>query len=66
VRFFQNLGYDENILAVYEEGLVKGESLLSVPCSPETRYEVGHLLIAQGGHAVIYFGVGTAETLTRP
>jgi hypothetical protein len=34
VRWLQRLGYDRNILDVYEEALDKGESLITVPCDP--------------------------------
>ena len=48
------LGYTQNIFAVYEEGLRKQEALISVPCSPDRRYEVRNLLLDRGGHAIIY------------
>ncbi|HLR96592.1 MAG TPA: hypothetical protein VK053_18860 [Jiangellaceae bacterium] len=66
VRLLQNLGYDENILAVYEEGLRKGEAVLCVPCSPDRRHDVGRLLIARGGHAVVGFTGTSAETFSGP
>ena len=66
VRWLQNLGYDQNILAVYEETLEKGEALITVPCAPEDRHRLSQLMIARGAHGVIYFGPGTAETLTAP
>lgn len=66
VRFLQNLGYTQSILAVYDEGLRKHEALISIPCRADRRYAVGKLLQGQGGHAIIYFGPGTAETLTPP
>jgi hypothetical protein len=66
VRFLQNLGYDESILAVYYEGLSKGECLLTVPCPAVDRYRLGQVLVARGAHGVIYFGAGAAETLTAP
>jgi hypothetical protein len=66
VRTLQNLGYDENILAVYDEGLRSQEALMTVPCAPERRYEVGNLLRARGAHGIIYFGRGRAETLSGP
>jgi len=34
VRWLQRLGYDRNILDVYEEALDKGESLITVPWTP--------------------------------
>jgi hypothetical protein len=66
MRWLQNLGYDQNILAVYEEALEKGEALITVPCAPEDRHRLSQLMIARGAHGVIYFGPGTAETLTAP
>jgi hypothetical protein len=66
VRFFQNLGYTQNILAVYEEGLRQQGALISIPCPADRRYEIRKLLLARGGHAIIYFGPWTAETLTPP
>ncbi|KGN34979.1 hypothetical protein N802_00280 [Knoellia sinensis KCTC 19936] len=66
VRFFQQLGYDQNMLLVHEEGLKAGEALVTIPCSFGERLEVGRALRASGAHAIIYFGPGTAETLTAP
>jgi hypothetical protein len=66
VRWFQNLGYDENILAVYEEALDDGQSLLTVPCPADSRYRVAGLLAANGAHGVIYFTANGAETLSGP
>ena len=66
VRTMQSLGYDQNILAVYDEGLTSGQALVTVPCAATRRYEIGNVLRACGAHAIIYFGVGTAETLSAP
>jgi hypothetical protein len=66
VRALQSLGYDQNILAVYDEGLRSGLALMTVPCPPVRRYEVGNVLRARGAHSIIYFGAGTAETLSGP
>lgn len=66
LRTLQRMGYDESILAVYDEGLRSGEALVTVPCDPENRYEIGRTLRGHGGHAIIYFGRGRAETLTGP
>jgi hypothetical protein len=66
VRALQSLGYDQNILAVYDEGLRSGQALVTVPCAPIKRYEVGNGMRARGAHAIIYFGVGAAETLSGP
>ncbi len=65
-RAFQSLGYDQNILAVYDEGLRSGEALMTVPCATARRYEIGDVLRGRGAHAIIYFGAGTAETLSGP
>jgi len=66
VRWPQTRGYDRNILDVYEEGLDKGEALITVPCAPADSRRLGRLILPHGAHAVIYFGSGTAETLTAP
>ncbi len=66
VRTLQNLGYDQSILAVYDGGLRSGEALMTVPCPAERRYDIGNALRARGGHGIIYFGAGTAETLSAP
>lgn len=66
VRALQSLGYDQNILAVYYEGLKSGQALMTVPCAAARRYEIGNVLRARGAHAIIYFGAGTAETLSAP
>jgi hypothetical protein len=66
VRWLQTRGYDRNILDVYEEGLEKGEALITVPCSPADSRRLGRLLLPHGARGVIYFGPGTAETLTAP
>jgi hypothetical protein len=66
VRWLQTRGYDRNILDVYEEGLNKGEALITLPCAPADSRRLGRLMLPHGAHAVIYFGPGTAETLTAP
>jgi hypothetical protein len=66
VRALQSLGYDQNILAVYDEGLRSGQALMTVPSAPVRRYEVGNVLRARGAHSIIYFGAGSAETLSGP
>ena len=65
-RALQSLGYDQNILAVYDEGLRSGQALVTVPCTPARRYEVGNVMRARGAHSIIYFGAGAAETLSGP
>ena len=66
VRWSQTRGYDRNILDVYEEGLDKGEALITVPCAPADSRRLGRVMLPHGARAVIYFGPGTAETLTAP
>ena len=53
-------------MAVYYEGLSKGESLLTVPCPAVDRYRLGQVLVARRAHGVIYFGAVSADTLTAP
>ncbi|HJQ87209.1 MAG TPA: hypothetical protein VJ820_07085 [Propionibacteriaceae bacterium] len=66
IRWLQTRGYDRNILDVYEEGLNNGEALITVPCAPADSRRLGRVMLPHGAHAVIYFGPGTAETLTAP
>jgi hypothetical protein len=66
VRWLQRVGYDRNILDVYEEALDKGESLITVPCAQADSRHLARLILHHGAHGVIYFGPGTAETLTAP
>jgi hypothetical protein len=66
IRWLQTIGYDQNILAVYEEALDNGEALITVPCAPADSRRLGRLMLPHGAHGVIYFGPGTAETLTSP
>src|SRR3954453_13553790 len=58
VRAMQSLGYDQNFLAVYDEGLRSGQALMTVPCAAARRYEIGNVLRGLGAHAIIYFGAG--------
>jgi hypothetical protein len=55
-----------HILAVYDDWLRSGQALMTVPCAPEQRYEVGNGLRARGAHSIIYFGRASAETLSGP
>jgi hypothetical protein len=66
VRWLQTRGYDRNILDVYEEGLEKGEALITVPCALADSRHLARLIVRHGAHGIIYFGPGTAETLTAP
>jgi hypothetical protein len=54
IRWLQTRGYDRNILDVYEEGLDKGEALITVPCAPADSRRLGRLMLPHGAHAVIY------------
>ena len=66
VRTLQNLGIDENALDVYDEGLRKGETLITIPCAIESARDIAYLLQPRGGHAMIYWGRGTRELLSGP
>lgn len=65
-RFFQNLELHPEHPRGVRRRLRKQEALISVPCTDDKRYMVGMLLLERGGHAIIYFDPGTAETLTQP
>jgi hypothetical protein len=66
VRVLQNLGIDENALDVYDEGLRKGETLITIPCERASARDIAYLLQPHGGHAMIYWGRGTRELLSAP
>ena len=66
VRWLQTRGYDRNIPDVYEEALDNGEALITVPCAQADSRHLARLMLPHGAHGVIYFGPGTAETLTAP
>lgn len=66
VRFFQNWGYDDAVLNLYDEGLRKGESAMMIPSTREDKAEFARLLLQHQGHAIHYFGVHTAESLSGP
>jgi len=61
VRAFQQLGYDETTLAIYDEALRDGEFLLHVPARPADRGRIAALLQRHYVHDVGYFGQGTFE-----
>ena len=61
VRAFQQLGYDGNTLAVYDEALGHRELVLHVPASPAERSRIAALLQRHHVHDVGYFGPGTFE-----
>jgi hypothetical protein len=66
LRFFESWGYQAEIMKLYDEGLRKGESMIVVPLSYSERDDIGRLLVQNHGHAVYYFGIGRAESLTAP
>jgi len=66
VRFFQNWGYDDAVLNLYDEGLRKGESAVMIPSTREDKASLARLLRQHQGHAIHYFGVQSAESLSGP
>jgi nucleotide-binding universal stress UspA family protein len=66
VRFFQNWGYDDAVLNLYDEGLRKGESAVMIPSTQEDKAALARLLRQHQGHAIHYFGVQSAESLSGP
>jgi hypothetical protein len=65
-RLWQNIGNLENDLAVYGEGLRKGEALLSVGCPREVARDLARVIEQHGGSAIIYFDRFSAERLSGP
>jgi hypothetical protein len=61
VRAFQNLGYDQETLEIYDEALKSGDLLLRVPARPQDRYRIAALLQRHDVHDLGYFGPGTFE-----
>src|SRR6476620_1647873 len=55
VRAFQQLGYDETTLAIYDEALRHGDLLLHVPARPQDSDRIAALLQRYGVHDVGYF-----------
>lgn len=66
LHFFESWGYQAEIMKLYDEGLRKGESMIVVPLSYAERDDIGRLLVRNHAHAVYYFGIGRAESLTGP
>jgi hypothetical protein len=66
VRAFQQLGYDETTLAIYDEALRHGDLLLHVPARPQDSGRIAALLQRHGVHDVGYFGPGTFEQFPIP
>lgn len=63
IRALQKIGYDQNLLAIYDEGLRKGDALLTVGCKHEDALPVAAILATYGGHGMVWFGKGLAEQL---
>jgi hypothetical protein len=61
VRTFQQFGYDQETLEIYDEALRHGDLLLHVPARPADRYRIAALLQRHYVHDVGYFGPGTFE-----
>ena len=61
VRAFQQIGYDETTLAIYDEALGHGALVLRVPAPPADRSRIAALLHRHHAHDVGYFGPGTFE-----
>jgi hypothetical protein len=61
IRAFQQLGYDETTLAIYDEALNDGDLLLQVPVRPAERRRIVALLQRHDVHDLGYFGQGTFE-----
>src|SRR5262249_1613603 len=66
VRAFQQLGYDGNTLAVYDEALGHGGLVQHVPARPADRSRIAALLQSHHVHDVGYFGPGTFEQFPIP
>jgi hypothetical protein len=65
VRAFQQIGYDENTLAIYDEALGHGELVLHVPAPPADRDRIAALLHRHQVHDVGYFGPARSSS-SRP
>jgi hypothetical protein len=65
-RLWQNIGNLENDLAIYGEGLRKGEALLSVGCSRNAAHDLAQLFEQHGAFAIIYFDRFSAARLSGP
>jgi len=61
IRAFQQIGYDETTLAIYDEALNNGDLLLQVPVRPAERRRIVALLQRHDVHDLGYFGQGTFE-----
>ena len=63
VRAFQQLGYDETTLAIYDEALRRGDLLLHVPARPQDSDRIAALLQRHGVHDMGYFGPGRFQQI---
>jgi len=59
-------GYDDALLNLYDEGLRKGESAVLIPSVRENEVALTGLLRRRRGHAIHYFGLRSAESLSSP
>ncbi len=66
IRFFQNWGYDDALLNLYDEGLRKGQSAVLIPSARDDELALTRLLRQHRGHAIHYFGLRSAESLSGP
>jgi hypothetical protein len=66
VRGFQQLGYDQTTLAIYDEALRDGALLLHVPAAPGDSRNVADIMRRHGVGDIGYFGTGTFEQFTFP
>jgi hypothetical protein len=66
VGAFQQLGYDETTLAIYDEALRHGDLLLHVPARLQDSGRIAALLQRHHVHDVGYFGPGTFEQFPIP
>jgi hypothetical protein len=65
-RLVENLGYDQEILSLYDEGVRKGESIVAMPAGPNECTFLGQIFADHQGHSVFYFGNSNAVSLTGP
>jgi len=66
VRAFQQAGYDQTTMAIYDEALRDGELVLHVPARPADRRRIAALLQRHQVHDVGCFGPGTFEQFPVP
>jgi hypothetical protein len=64
--FLRELGYQAEIMNLWDEGLRKAESLVVIPATRAERLALARLFADRRGHAVFYFGVGHVESSSAP